>query len=293
MLRVVTRQLTSLASFAEARATCSLLNVDHATSRFLVPPFLCSQQIAALSSSPHFKHDLFNTQPRSLDYIRGGWAPAEGVEHSFLKRNLLRLFGFYSQEAQLMRGAQGLYSCITEAVDDKRLLAALELPDDFHYMHSLLCLHVWLLLTRLRPEGKIGKKLSQMLYDNFQDDVESRVRAAGVKVRVSKQLVDLEKQFYGSSFAYDKALKGDGSEDLATALHRNVYQKEASKREAAGLLARYVKRELACLSMTPTDSIFRGNVRLSALHLLPEDGCTTGEREQQKKEEGVGFPAGV
>lgn len=64
----------------------------------------------------------------------------------------------------------------------------------------------------------------------------------GLQVRVSKQLVDLEKQFYGSSFAYDKALKGDGSEDLATALHRNVYQKEASKREAAGLLARYVKR---------------------------------------------------
>ena len=32
--------------------------------------------------------------------------PAEGVEESFVKRNLLRIFGFYSKEATLMRGAQ-------------------------------------------------------------------------------------------------------------------------------------------------------------------------------------------
>lgn len=60
--------------------------------------------------------------------------------------------------------------------------AALDLPDDFQHMHSLLCLHVWLLLVRLRPEGKSGKQLAQNLYDNFQDDVERRVRGAGVKV---------------------------------------------------------------------------------------------------------------
>lgn len=58
----------------------------------------------------------------------------------------------------------------------------MDLPDDFQHMHALLCLHVWLLLVRLRPEGKAGKALAQQLYDNFQDDVEARVRAAGVKV---------------------------------------------------------------------------------------------------------------
>ncbi len=52
-------------------------------------------------------------------------------------------------------------------------------------MHALLCLHVWLLLVRLRPEGKSGKQLAQMLYDNFQDDVEKRAREAGVKVRAA------------------------------------------------------------------------------------------------------------
>jgi hypothetical protein len=47
----------------------------------------------------------------------------------------------------------------------------------------MLCLHVWLLLVRLRAEGADGKALAQVLYDEFQDDVEKRARAAGVKVR--------------------------------------------------------------------------------------------------------------
>ena len=40
--------------------------------------------------------------------------------------------------------------------------AVLSLPDDFQAMHSLLCLHVWLLLVRLRAEGKPGKQLAQV-----------------------------------------------------------------------------------------------------------------------------------
>ncbi len=58
-------------------------------------------------------------------------------------------------------------------------------------MHGLLCLHVWLLLGRLRAEGKSGKQLGQQLYDNFQDDVEKRVRAAGVKVRWAGTSLDV------------------------------------------------------------------------------------------------------
>lgn len=49
-------------------------------------------------------------------------APAEGVQESLVKRTLLRVFGFYSKETMMMRGAQGLYDGIKEAVDDKRLM---------------------------------------------------------------------------------------------------------------------------------------------------------------------------
>ena len=55
----------------------------------------------------------------------------------------------------------------------------------FATTYSLLCLHVWLALVRLRVEAKDGKDLAQMMYDNFQEDVEIRVRAEGVKVSIS------------------------------------------------------------------------------------------------------------
>ena len=61
-------------------------------------------------------------------------------------------------------------------------LAALALPQTFAATYSLLCLHVFMLLVRLRAEGNDGADLAQILYEGFQDDVELRVHAEGVKV---------------------------------------------------------------------------------------------------------------
>ena len=35
------------------------------------------------------------------------------------------------------------------------------IPAEFQQQHSSLCLHIWLLLVRLRGEGKDGKQLAQ------------------------------------------------------------------------------------------------------------------------------------
>lgn len=58
----------------------------------------------------------------------------------------------------------------------------MDLEYRFAHIHSMLCVHVWLVLVRLRAEGKDGKELAQMLHENFQEDVEFRVRAEGVRV---------------------------------------------------------------------------------------------------------------
>ena len=65
------------------------------------------------------------------------------------------------------------------------MCAALALPSTFAATHSLLCLHVFMLLVRLREEGNDGADLAQILYEGFQDDVELRVHAEGVKVPLS------------------------------------------------------------------------------------------------------------
>ena len=53
----------------------------------------------------------------------------------------------------------------------------------FAQKYAVMCIHMWLLLVRLRAEGDDGKDLAQMLYEHFQEDVEAMVRAQGVTVR--------------------------------------------------------------------------------------------------------------
>ena len=60
--------------------------------------------------------------------------------------------------------------------------AALSLSPSFAQEHMLLSLHVWMLLVRLRAEGDDGKKAAQLMYEEFTEDVEARLRRTGVKV---------------------------------------------------------------------------------------------------------------
>ena len=179
---------------------------------------------------------------------------------------------------------------------EKKTKTALGLRrDNFADTHALLCLHVWLLLVRLRAEGASGAQAAQLLYDFFSDDAEVRVRAAGVRVRVSKWLADLEKMFYGAATAYDKALGspgggGGGKEGenvasssssssltttrpfappadarraLSDALLRNVFGDDPGRRAQANLLSDYVIREIACLSRTGSDAVLDGRLRFT------------------------------
>ena len=126
-------------------------------------------------------------------------------------------------------------------------------------------LHVWLVLRRLREEGESGKALAQTLYDTFQDDVEHRVHAEGVRVRVNKWLNELEQGFYGSALAYDNALTG-GQGDLAKVLHRNVFHgTDDASNARAQRLERYVRLTLGCLAATDGKAVREGRVRFSGV----------------------------
>ncbi|KAH7616204.1 hypothetical protein NADE_001032 [Nannochloris sp. 'desiccata'] len=184
--------------------------------------------------------------PQSLAYPRLPMPVSTGKEKpSLVQSVMLRLGGYYSKESRLMRAAGGLYDSVTEIAINPRFFKLFEIPaGDFQHQHAALCLHMWLLLTRLRPEGTEGKELAQLFYDNFQDDLEMRVRSAGVKVKVRGQLAELEKQFYGSCMAYDKALKKEGTETLDMALLRNVYQGADGKEAVASKLERSSKSAL-------------------------------------------------
>ena len=162
--------------------------------------------------------------------------------------------------------------------------------EDFRCRFALSSLHLWLTLVRLRAEGDPGKLLGQELYDHFWAEMEARVRAEGVVVRLTKWMRELEGAFYGSASAYDSALAAQAgglsvgqSDDLATALRRNVLM-GSGRAEDGALLARYVRHQLACLAATDGEAVMSGHISF-ALAIRPAAAAAerrkaaTGEEE--------------
>lgn len=58
--------------------------------------------------------------------------------------------------------------------------AVFSLEKTFKTTFSLLVLHMWLCLRRLKEEGKEGVELGQYLYEIYNHDLELRVSKAGV-----------------------------------------------------------------------------------------------------------------
>lgn len=165
------------------------------------------------------------------------------------------------------RAADRLYASVTAQAEDSALIESLGVEPTFRGTHAMIVLHVWMVLLRLRKEGEAGKGVSQAMYDTFQDDVEYRVHAEGVKFRVNKWLNELEQGFYGSALAYDRALTG-GAGDFAKVLHRNVFHGEGDT-ERSKLLERYVRREIGCLSMTGRAALLEGRIKFSGIEEKP------------------------
>jgi hypothetical protein len=59
-------------------------------------------------------------------------------------------------------------------------IAVFQLEKTFKTTFSLLVLHMWLVLRRLKEEGKDGVKFGQYIYEMYNHDVELRVSKAGV-----------------------------------------------------------------------------------------------------------------
>lgn len=59
-------------------------------------------------------------------------------------------------------------------------VAVFNLEKTFKMTFSLLVLHMWLCLRRMKEEGKEGVELGQYLYEIYNHDVELRVSKAGV-----------------------------------------------------------------------------------------------------------------
>ncbi|GFP80970.1 ubiquinol-cytochrome-c reductase complex assembly factor 1 [Phtheirospermum japonicum] len=149
---------------------------------------------------------LFWSKPSSLALASDSPYRIDDPHYEGFKRAILKVMLFYSKQSQFIRWANAIYSRVTYQVDRPAIYDVFSLETTFKTTFSLLVLHMWLCLRRLKEEGKEGVELGQYLYEMFNHDLELRVSKAGVNLLLSKWMKELEKIFYGNIVAYDTAI---------------------------------------------------------------------------------------
>lgn len=210
---------------------------------------------------------LFWSKPCSLALPKDSPLRMEEPNYEGIRRFLLKLMLFYSKQSKSIRGANVVYKRIITQADKPAIYDIFNLEKTFKTTFSLLVLHMWMCLRRLKAEGKEGVEFGQYVYEIYNHDLEMRVSKAGVNLLLTKWMKDLEKIFYGNLVAYDAALLPEAGKDaLPNVIWRNVFSEDGESSEpseAARLpvqaMARYVRHEISCLSLTDKEAMFSGN----------------------------------
>lgn len=224
------------------------------------------------SKSPVNLDKMFWSKPSSLALAADSPLRMDDPKYEGFKYYLLKMMLFYSKQSKSIRGANVIYKRVVSQVDKPPIYEAFNLEKTFKTTYSLLVLHMWLCLRRLKQEGKDGVELGQYVYEIYNHDVELRVSKAGVNLLLHKWMKELERIFYGNVVAYDAALLPDANkDDLTNVLWKNVFSDDGeSKPDPAALkavqaMARYVRREDGCLSLTDKEAMFSGNFTFTPL----------------------------
>ncbi|XP_059461842.1 uncharacterized protein LOC132190822 [Corylus avellana] len=224
------------------------------------------------SAPPINLNKMFWSKPSSLALAPDSPLRVEEPNYVGIKRIILKLMLFYSKQSKSIRGANVVYRRIISQVDKPLIYEVFNLEKTFKTTFSLLVLHMWLYLRRLKEEGKEGVEFGQYLYEIYNHDVELRASKAGVNLLLTRWMKDLEKIFYGNVVAYDSAILPEAkSDELANIIWRNIFshdglsQPNDAASQALQAMARYARREVSCLSLTDKEAILSGNFMFTSL----------------------------
>lgn len=264
----------------------SLNGVEYAHSNFMIqrqnygkaaaavtPAASDSMEKGSASKSLQVNLDkMFWSKPSSLALALDSPLRVDDPKYEGIKHFIFKMMLFYSKQSKSIRGANVIYKRVISQVDRPPIYDVFNLEKTFKMTFSLLVLHMWLLLRRLKQDGEDGVELGQYVYEIYNHDVELRVSKAGVNLLLSKWMKELERIFYGNVVAYDAALLPDANkDDLTNVLWRNVFSDDGASKpddaalKAAQAMARYVRREVSCLSLTDKEAMFSGNFTFTSL----------------------------
>lgn len=161
---------------------------------------------------------------------------------------------YFRREEARRRVVEGLHARISEAARRPGLYRGLGVPDTVEGRFETLCLHMFLVLRRLRHLPSPADDVGQDLVNSLFAQLDASLRELGVgDVGVPKRMKSLGAAFYGRVAQYDAPLDAGDDAGLARALARNVIGKEDPA--AAAGLARYVSASASILDGERLDTL--------------------------------------
>ncbi|CAJ2648934.1 ubiquinol-cytochrome-c reductase complex assembly factor 1-like [Trifolium pratense] len=250
-------------------------------SKFRLPLHQTYARVAAAAPAPTIEDKvqplvnldkLFWSKPCSLVLPPDSPLRVDEPDYQGFKRFMLKLMLFYSKQSKSIRGANVVYKRIVSQVDKPLIYEVFNLEKTFKTTFSLLVLHMWFYLRRIKQEGNDGVEFGQYLYEIYNHDVELRVSKAGVNLLLIKWMKELEKIFYGNIVAYDAAILQEAKPgDFATVIWRNIFSDDGSSTpdeaawQSVQALARYARREVSCMTLTDKEALLSGNFMFTSL----------------------------
>ena len=162
-----------------------------------------------------------------------------------------------------------LYKAAVDQARTPEFYAGLGVPDSLDGRFELICLHVFLVLNRIKGEGEAAASVSRELYDIFFADMDRCLREMGAgDLGVGHKVQRMAEGFFGRLQAYDSACEVEGDGEIFEVLKRNIY---GTLGNAEGLwieeMAGYVRRAREELSAQPLEAILTGDVQFTAISM--------------------------
>jgi len=169
---------------------------------------------------------------------------------------VMRLFRRGARE----EAAAALYQAAVIQARRPEFYLAAAVPDTLDGRFDLLALHVFLLLQRLRADGRRTAGLAQAVFDLMFADMDENLRELGVgDLSVGRKVKTMAKALMGRIAAYEPGLADQPT--LIRALGRNLYRGRPVAAEAVTQVARYVGAAAQDLAGQSTEALLAGRVR--------------------------------
>ena len=172
----------------------------------------------------------------------------------------MRLFRFL-RPSPLADAAGALYASAVAQARAPGFYGEGCVPDTLDGRFDMVCLHVFLILRRLKRDGEAGAALGQRLFDRMFADLEMNLRELGVSdYAIGGRVKTMAAAFYGRIAAYEAGLAA-GEAGLRQALARNLFRGEAAEPATLDRTARYVAAAAAALDGQESRAIAAGSVQ--------------------------------